>query len=44
MDLMLSDYYRYRGWTKDGVPTRKKFDELDLSNALSENYRALSAV
>jgi aldehyde:ferredoxin oxidoreductase len=43
MDIMLADYYRFRGWSKDGVPTREKFDELDLSNALSEDYRELSA-
>jgi len=44
MDLMLAEYYRYRGWTKQGVPTREKFDELDLSNALGEDYQKLSAV
>jgi aldehyde:ferredoxin oxidoreductase len=44
MDIMLSEYYRFRGWTKDGVPTREKFDELDLSNTLGEDYRELSAV
>jgi aldehyde:ferredoxin oxidoreductase len=44
MDIMLADYYRFRGWSEDGVPSREKFDELDLSDALGEAYRALLAV
>ncbi|MBW1902800.1 MAG: aldehyde ferredoxin oxidoreductase C-terminal domain-containing protein, partial [Deltaproteobacteria bacterium] len=39
MDGMLADYYHFRGWSKDGVPTREKFDELGLSDALSGDYR-----
>ena len=27
---MLPDYYRLRGWTPDGIPTRKKLEELGL--------------
>lgn len=27
---LLSDYYTYRGWNEDGIPTRKKLDELQL--------------
>ncbi|MFX1513936.1 MAG: aldehyde ferredoxin oxidoreductase C-terminal domain-containing protein, partial [Promethearchaeota archaeon] len=29
-DLMLDDYYECRGWTKEGVPTKKKLTELDI--------------
>lgn len=35
-DKMLSEYYHYRGWNKDGIPSRKKFDELFLSDALDK--------
>jgi len=28
---MLSDYYQYRGWTEEGIPTKGKLDELGLS-------------
>jgi aldehyde:ferredoxin oxidoreductase len=27
---MLPEYYRLRGWTPDGIPTRKKLDDLGL--------------
>jgi aldehyde:ferredoxin oxidoreductase len=27
---MLDEYYAYRGWTQDGIPTRAKLDALDL--------------
>lgn len=41
MDSMIAEYYLHRGWSKDGVPTKKKFDELDLSSVLSKDYREL---
>jgi len=41
MGIMLEEYFRFRGWSKDGVPTKKKFDELDLSSALNKDYREL---
>jgi len=44
MDIMLADYYHFRGWSEDGIPTKEKFDELDLSNALNEDYRELLAI
>ncbi len=28
--LMLDDYYDYRGWTKEGFPTKEKLAELDI--------------
>lgn len=28
---LLSTYYTFKGWTEDGVPTRKRLEELDLS-------------
>jgi aldehyde:ferredoxin oxidoreductase len=31
MNLMLDDYMKARGWTKDGVPTPEKLKELDIS-------------
>lgn len=31
LDNMLDEYYRERGWGQDGVPTKAKLDELDLS-------------
>ncbi len=30
LDLLLDDYYQYRGWTKEGVPTEAKLKELGL--------------
>ena len=30
LDKMLDDYYRVRGWDKDGVPTKEKLRELGL--------------
>ncbi len=32
LDLMLDDYYAYRGWTKEGVPTVNKLKELGLDD------------
>lgn len=31
LELILNDYYRVRGWDKQGVPTKDKLSELDLS-------------
>jgi len=41
-EVMLDDYYRLRGWDKNGVPTRKKLKELGLDDvAISlEKYGA----
>jgi len=33
---MLSDYYQYRGWTEEGIPTIEKLDELGLSGKEQE--------
>jgi aldehyde:ferredoxin oxidoreductase len=30
MGKLLSDYYAYRGWGEDGIPTQVKLKELDL--------------
>ncbi len=27
---LLSEYYRFKGWTDDGIPTKGRLDELDL--------------
>jgi aldehyde:ferredoxin oxidoreductase len=35
LDLLLDDYYESRGWTLEGVPTRKKLKELGMDDALS---------
>ncbi len=32
LDAMLNDYYRLRGWTSDGVPTREKLESLGLAS------------
>ncbi|MBI5590839.1 MAG: aldehyde dehydrogenase [Deltaproteobacteria bacterium] len=29
-ELLLSTYYKFKGWNMDGVPTREKLEELDL--------------
>ena len=39
MDLMLKDYYGYRGWDPEtGKPTREKLLELDLENVALDLY------
>jgi aldehyde:ferredoxin oxidoreductase len=35
-DFMLNDYYAARGWTRDGMPTKKKFIELGLNDVAKE--------
>ena len=29
-EILLSQYYEYRGWTSDGIPTRERLEALDL--------------
>jgi aldehyde:ferredoxin oxidoreductase len=36
-DFMLDDYYVARGWTMEGVPTKKKIRELGLSDISEES-------
>lgn len=31
LDKLLDDYYKLRGWDKNGVPTKEKLEELNLS-------------
>ncbi|GAG54448.1 unnamed protein product, partial [marine sediment metagenome] len=31
LDKLLDDYYKIRGWDENGVPTKEKLEELDLS-------------
>ncbi|MEE8182138.1 MAG: aldehyde ferredoxin oxidoreductase family protein [Candidatus Thorarchaeota archaeon] len=40
LDILLDGYYESRGWTNEGVPTKAKMDELDLS----EYYEYLEGV
>jgi len=35
-DFMLDDYYAARGWTRDGMPTKKKLMELELNDVAKE--------
>ena len=35
-DSMLDEYYSTRGWTAEGVPTKKKLVELDLTDVAEE--------
>lgn len=30
LDVMLEEYYKVRGWDKDGIPTEEKLDELSI--------------
>lgn len=32
LEPMLAEYYRFRGWTPEGVPTRRKLEQLGLGN------------
>ena len=34
LDVMLAEYYEFRGWNKDGVPTKGKIIELGLEDFL----------
>ena len=40
LDFMLDEYYEARGWTKEGKPTRRKLEELNLRAAADELARA----
>jgi aldehyde:ferredoxin oxidoreductase len=33
---MLDDYYRLRGWDRNGVPTREKLKELGLEDVAKD--------
>ena len=33
---MLDEYYEARGWTKEGVPTFAKLNELDLGEVIEK--------
>jgi aldehyde:ferredoxin oxidoreductase len=32
LDLLLDDYYEVRGWTKEGIPTIEKLDEIGMGD------------
>jgi aldehyde:ferredoxin oxidoreductase len=32
LDILLDDYYEVRGWTKDGIPTIEKLNEIGLND------------
>jgi aldehyde:ferredoxin oxidoreductase len=34
LGAMLNEYYSYRGWSEEGIPTKKKLKELDLQECL----------
>lgn len=34
LDLLLDDYYEARGWTKEGVPTKEKLEELEMDDLM----------
>ena len=36
LDFMLDEYYDCRGWTRDGVPTRAKLEELHMGYAADD--------
>jgi aldehyde:ferredoxin oxidoreductase len=36
LDEMLAEYYRFRGWTSEGIPTPKKLAALGLSELVKE--------
>jgi aldehyde:ferredoxin oxidoreductase len=31
LDAMLDEYYAFRGWDDDGVPTTERLDALDMA-------------
>ena len=31
LNEMLEEYYVYKGWSRDGIPTMEKLNELDLT-------------
>ncbi len=34
LDFLLDDYYEARGWTKDGIPSREKLEELAMKDLI----------
>ncbi|MGI6686322.1 MAG: aldehyde ferredoxin oxidoreductase family protein [Bacillota bacterium] len=40
-EALLDEYYRKRGWTNDGIPTREKFEELGMSELADKMEKAL---
>ncbi|MEM1537062.1 MAG: aldehyde ferredoxin oxidoreductase C-terminal domain-containing protein, partial [Candidatus Bathyarchaeia archaeon] len=38
LDLLLKDYYRARGWSELGIPTKEKLVQLELTEAANELY------
>ncbi|MBU0657149.1 MAG: aldehyde ferredoxin oxidoreductase C-terminal domain-containing protein, partial [Gammaproteobacteria bacterium] len=34
---LLDEYYKFKGWTNDGIPTKKTLDELGL-DYVSEDF------
>jgi aldehyde:ferredoxin oxidoreductase len=38
---MLDQYYQFRGWDREGIPTKEKLDELSLGH-LGEQLRGVS--
>ena len=34
LDIMLNEYYEFRGWDREGIPTRTKLEELGLEGIL----------
>ena len=34
LDLMLDDYYEARGWTREGIPTEEKLNELGMNDLI----------
>ena len=35
---LLNDYYRLRGWTDNGIPTKEKLQELCLDIVIKDLY------
>jgi aldehyde:ferredoxin oxidoreductase len=36
LDTLLQDYYVLRGWNKQGIPTKRKLEVLDLAEAANQ--------
>ncbi|MEE9399929.1 MAG: aldehyde ferredoxin oxidoreductase C-terminal domain-containing protein, partial [Dehalococcoidales bacterium] len=34
LGAMLCEYYAYKGWSEEGIPTKEKLNELDLKECL----------
>ena len=41
LNKMLREYYEYRDWDEDGKPSRRKIEELEIFDILSQRYRKL---